>query len=166
MLSVPAQLVLWGVAAAAPVILSWVTRRLPVQVVATMLLGGWCVGRVLGAFLDPPESMMANPAIDLVFGVAIFMFWRKDREVWKLVIVGLLIGQCAAHAAFAMAYDPGLSPLAEWEVVTRYKAANNVLFALQLLTVTWAGGLDELVRRLRARLPGRARSGRHAGASR
>ncbi|RAK68834.1 hypothetical protein [Phenylobacterium kunshanense] len=144
--------------------LSWATRRLDAQVMATMLLIGWCFGRIMGVFLSPPQSMQLYPLIDLCFGVFAFLSWRRDPRLWKLGLVGLLLAQSAGHAAFWLAYGDTLPPREAYAVIIRYMVANNAIFAAQLLLVAWAGGVDDLARGLLSLLSRVFRMGRNVGA--
>jgi hypothetical protein len=161
-----AQLIAWGIAVVVPFGLSWATRRLDAQVMATMLMIGWCFGRVMSVFLSPPQSMQLYPFIDLCFGLFAFLAWRRTRHIWKLVLVGLLLSQSAGHAAFWLAYGDTLPSKEAHAILIRYMVANNVMFAAQLLVVAWAGGVDDLARGLLSLLSRVLRVGRHLGASR
>lgn len=158
------QVALWGIAAVAPVAIAYRYHRLPVLGLATMLVLGWCVGRLAGAFWEAPDGMRIYPLMDAVFGALAFMAWRHERAWWKLVLVGLFLGQSALHAAFWLAYPPnGYPPEVAGPILYRYVVANNVLFACELLCVAWAGGLDEWGRSVRHYLSGRPDPFRHVG---
>lgn len=159
------QVALWGAASLLPVVMAYLTHKLAALGLSTMLLLGWCFGRVLGALYSTPESMALYPLIDATFGALAFLSWRQGREAWKLVLVGLFVTQCAAHAAFWLAYEQTATRAAAFAILYSYVSTNNVLYALELLTVAWAGGVRDLARRLLDGLPGRAGPHHHAGAS-
>lgn len=165
-MSTEAQIALWGLATCAPLLVSWSARRLAAQSVATMLVVGWCVGRISWAFSSPPAHALISPFMDLVFGVIVFRQWQRDRAWWMLCVVALFMSQLSAHAAYLLAFPEHGTPYQKWFATNRYTVANNVLYALQLFVVAWAGGLDGLVRRLCAGVLGRLGRHRHAGASR
>lgn len=158
------QVALWGLASAVPVVLAYLTHKMAALGLATMLLLGWCLGRVLGALYTLPESVGLYPLIDAAFGLLAFASWRQERAPWKLVLVSLFVFQCAGHAAFWLAYPGGLSTGKSAEIVYRYLASNNVLYGLELLTVAWAGGVGDLARRVFSSLPRGAGPRHHAGA--
>lgn len=161
-MSASLQIALWGAAACAPVVLAYAMHKLPAMGLATMLLLGWCMGRVFGMIYTPPESMAFYPVIDLLFAGLAFWSWRQERAAWKLVLVGLFGGQLAAHSAFWLAYTTDAQ---SGQLLYRYVFTNNVLFALELLTVSWAGGIGELAGRARDWVSRGFRAGDHAGAS-
>lgn len=163
-MSASVQIALWGVAAALPVVIAYAHHRLPAMGLGTMLVLGWCVGRLSGALLEPTDAVRLYPVMDALFGALAFLAWRQKREAWKLVLVGLFMTQCTLHAAFWLAYPVGgIPPEIAQAVLFRYIVANNMLFASELICVAWAGGVDEWGRRARALLFGRPGALRHVG---
>lgn len=147
-MSAELQILLWGIATVSPLFLNLATKREADAIgLSAMLLAGWCFGRLLGVMFTPPESMTLYPVMDFAFGVVTLAAWRSQRAWWKLGIVGLLLAQCAGHLAFWIAWPADGS-------LYRYVLANNVLFALELLSVSVPGGLhvaDHLVGSLSSR---------------
>lgn len=157
------QIAVWGIAAAVPVAIAYAHHRLAAMGLGTMLVLGWCAGRLAGALLEPTDAVRLYPVMDAVFGALAFLAWRQKREAWKMVLVGLFMTQCTLHAAFWLAYPPdGVPPEVAQPILFRYIVANNLLFACELFCVAWAGGVDEWGRRVRALLFGRPGALRHA----
>lgn len=128
------QILIWGLAAIAPLGLNLAMRRDADSTgLSAMLLGTWCFGRVLGALYTVPESMTLYPVEDALCGAVTFIAWRSRRAWWKAVLCGLFVVQCCLHAAFWAAWGTGSRQALQF-----YLAANNLLFALELMAV--AGG--------------------------
>lgn len=165
-MSAGAQIALWGAFAFAPVLIAYRYHRLAALGLSTMLMLGWCSARVSAALLGPMEALHLYPMLDALFGALAFLCWRQRREWWKMALVCMFVVQCALHAAFWLAYpQDGLPPEVAGPILYRYTVANNVLFACELLCVSWAGGVDEWGRRVRAALSGRPSPFRHAGSA-
>ncbi len=129
------QIILWGVAACTPVVLSFAFKRLLALGVATLLLMGWVLARVISVFWGPPESMVLYPLLDALFGAITFAAWKRRAEPWLIVLTGLFLFQCVLHAAFWLAYPAPRS-------LYVYVVANNAIFALELLTAGWGASRD------------------------
>lgn len=159
-----AQIALWGAFAVAPVLIAYRYHRLAALGLSTMLVLGWCTGIVSATLLGEVEALHLNPIMDAVFGALAFLCWRQERAWWKMALVCMFVVQCALHAAFWLAYPQnGFPPEVAGPILYRYTVANNVLFACELLCVSWAGGVDEWGRRVSAALFGRLGPFRHAG---
>lgn len=157
------QVILWGVAVCVPVALAMRNHRLSALGIATMVLLGWALSRVMSLFYDPPESMAWYPVLDLMFGALVYVSWRQEHAWWKLTLIGLYLVQLAAHAAFWLAYPADGTEYEKAVTVYRYTGVTNVPFALELLTLAWAGGLDGLARRLGSWVFGGPSPPRHVG---
>lgn len=151
------QIVLWGAAAALPVVLNLTTERAAdAKGLSMMILLIWVMGRVFGALYTPPESMQWYPVVDSLAGITCFVAWRARPAPWKLGLVGCFLFQCALHAAFWLAWPTPGSLL-------RYVVANNIIFACELCLVG-GPGVAHGARLVGRMLSGRARARRHAGA--
>lgn len=151
------QVFLWGVAICIPVAMAMRNHRLSALGISTMVLLGWVLSRFISVFYAPPESMAWYPVMDAAFGALVFLSWHRERAWWKLTLVGLYLVQLAAHAAFWLSYPPpGATEYEKALTVYRYTGVTNIPFALELLTLAWAGGADGLARYLGAWLSGGA----------
>ncbi len=98
-----------------------------------------------------PEALLAFPILDLTFAVMIYRAWLKNKEKWKVVMVGALVSQLALHTStIAVWKTDQLSALGLWY----YLNALNTLFIVQLGALGWVGG-GHALRRLGAWLSDR-----------
>jgi len=143
------QILLWGLAASAPLGLNLIAKRRDADAagLSAMLLATWCVGRVLGMLYTVPESMTLYPVEDAFCGGVAFVAWRSRRAWWKAALCGLFVLQCCLHAAFWAAWGAGSR-----QALLFYVAANNLLFALELLAASW-GVLSHVAVSALGRLP-------------
>ncbi len=75
-----AQVIAWGIATVAPLILNMSMKRGPDAIgLSAMLLLIWVLGRVSWALWTPPESMAINPFVDAVAGMTVFAAWLSRR---------------------------------------------------------------------------------------
>lgn len=152
-----AQIIGWGVAACAPLLINLALKKTDAVGLSVMLLMGWCFGRITGALYAPPDSMTLYPIVDAACGITAFAAWSTKKAPWKLALVGLFIVQCCGHLAFWVTYPTDNASL--W----RYIALNNLWFALQLLCVA-GGGVWDVARGASADMFDRTRGRSHARA--
>lgn len=128
-----AQILAWGIAATIPLAMNLAARRdADAAGLSAMLLATWCVGRILGVLYTVPESMTLYPVEDAFCGAVAFLAWRSRPAWWKAALAALFVSQCCLHAAFWAAWGSGAR-----QALLFYLAANNLLFALELFTVSW-----------------------------
>lgn len=135
---VATQLALWGAALYGVLALNILTKRDADTVgSAGMLLAGWCVSRVLGAFYDVPDSMRLYPVLDAFCAVVVFCTFVSRPAWWKLVLISLFTLQLCLHTAFWSAWNQG-----RHDALTFYREVNNGTLALELLVVSWGAIMD------------------------
>ena len=102
------------------------------------------MSRIIGVFLDPPDSMIHYPAQDLFMMGLCFAWWQVRSERWALMLAGCFFAQLFLHAAFWWGGDVTL--------LRGYIIANNAVFIAELSILTIAGG-SHVVRWVGSRLP-------------
>lgn len=127
---------------------------------ALMILTIWGVQRIIAAYLPIPDRQSMNPMFDLMAGLAALGCWLNHRSAWAVILANLYALQCVLAANFWW----------KWEVMdlrlgyTDYLVANNVLWLLQLVCVSSAGGVS-VARRIVDHLRSGAHSRNHLGAA-
>ena len=112
--------------------------------VSVMLTLTFAVGNLLLALYGYPDALLAFPILDVALAAMIYRAWRKNREAWKIVMVGSLVIQLMMHlVAVAMWKTGGLTQYGLWV----YAVGVNAFFVVQLATLASVGvghGLDRL----------------------
>lgn len=90
------------------------------------------------------SATVVAPFLDFVLALLIYDSWLKNREGWKVVIVGCLVGQLAMHLPVIFMWRDG-------DLTTRilynYVVSINAVFCIILATLGTVGarcGLDYL----------------------
>ena len=114
--------------------------------VSTMITVLFAVGNLLLAMYRFPDALLAFPILDLTLAVMIYRAWQKNREPWKVVMVGCLVVQLMLHfTAISMWKTGALTQHGLW----LYAVSINAFFVVQLATLASVGvghGLDCLRR--------------------
>jgi hypothetical protein len=108
-----------------------------------MVLSIWATQMTLSAFLPIPDRSGMNGMFDLMAGLIILGLWIRTGDQWLLWLLSLFVAQIYLAATFWWGWEvfsPGMTYGA-------YVRLNNVLWLLQLVTIT-AGGGACVVRRL------------------
>lgn len=114
--------------------------------VAMLLCVSYGLTNLLVAFYGLPEAVSAFPVMDLVFTYMVWRAWRRNRRVWKLGVMSLLVAQLAMHAAFIFLWKT--SDINGGNLYT-YILLLNVAFTGQLIFVGSAGLHHVLARAVR-----------------
>lgn len=133
--------IIFPLAAVAPVVINAVATRYDKRhsgalSMALMILTIWGVQRIIATQLPIPDRQSLNPMFDLMAGLAVLGCWVSHRSPLALILACLYAVQCVLAANFWW----------KWEVVGLhlgygdYVMANNVLWLLQLVCVSSAGG--------------------------
>ena len=122
--------------------------------VSTMITVLFAVGNLLLAMYRFPDALLAFPILDLTLAAMIYRAWQKNREPWKVVMVGCLVVQLMLHfTAISMWKTGALTQHGLW----LYVVSINAFFVVQLATLASVGvghGLDCLRRWLSNRRGG------------
>lgn len=114
--------------------------------VSAMIALVFAVGNLLLAMYRFPDALLAMPLLDLTLALMIYRAWMKNKEPWKVVMVGSLVVQLMLHfAAIAMWKTGNLTQYGLW----LYVVSINAFFIVQLATLASVGvghGLDCLRR--------------------
>lgn len=111
------------------------------------------MSRIIGVFLDPPNSLIHYPAQDVFMMGLCLAWWQVRGERWAMLLAGCFFAQLFLHAAFWWGGDVSL--------LRGYIIANNAVFIAELSILTIAGG-SHVVRWVGSRLPVfRGRDGRY-----
>lgn len=114
--------------------------------VSVMLTLTFAVGNLLLALYGYPDALLAFPILDVALAAMIYRAWLKNREAWKIVMVGSLVIQLMLHlVVVAMWKTGGLTQYGLW----MYAVGINAFFVVQLATLASVGvghGLDRLRR--------------------
>jgi len=114
--------------------------------VSAMIAMVFAVGNLLLAMYRFPDALLAFPLLDLTLAAMIYRAWQKNREPWKVVMVGSLVVQLMLHfAAISMWKTGALTQHGLW----LYVVSINAFFVVQLATLASVGvghGLDCLRR--------------------
>jgi hypothetical protein len=112
--------------------------------VSALLAVVFVINNLLVTMYDFPDALLASPVLDCFLAAMIYRAWTRNREGWKVVMVGSLVAQLTLHVvAIAMWKLGSLTQLGLYE----YVVAINVLFIVQLLALGCVGvghGLDRL----------------------
>lgn len=133
--------IIFPLAAVAPVVINAVATRHDKRYsdalsMSLMILTIWGAQRILASHLPIPDRQSLNPMFDLMAGLAVLGCWVSHRSPLALILACLYAVQCVLAANFWW----------KWEVVGLhlgygdYVMANNVLWLLQLVCVSSAGG--------------------------
>lgn len=133
--------IIFPLAAVAPVVINAVATRYDKRYsdalsMSIMILTIWGAQRILASHLPIPDRQSLNPMFDLMAGLAVLGCWLNHRSAWAIILANLYAVQCVLAANFWW----------KWEVVGLhlgygdYVVANNVLWLLQLVCVSSAGG--------------------------
>lgn len=112
--------------------------------VSALLSVVFVINNLLVTLYGFPEVILAAPVLDCFLAAMIYRAWRGNREPWKVVMVGSLVGQLVLHVVvIAMWKLNALTQLGLYQ----YVVFVNVLFIVQLLALGCVGvghGLDRL----------------------
>lgn len=110
--------------------------------VSAVLAVVFVVGNLLLALYRFPDALLSFPILDLALAAMIYRAWKKNREAWKVVMVGSLVIQLMLHAtAIGMWKTGALTQYGLW----LYVVSINAFFVVQLATLASVGvghGLD------------------------
>lgn len=129
---------------------------------SAMLALVFCIGNLLLAMYHFPDALLSFPVLDLALAGMIYRAWAKNREWWKVIMVGSLVTQLMLHSVTIAMWKTGnLTQYGLWA----YVVAINAFFVVQLLTLASVGvghGLDSLRRWVsdRGRVPALSDAGR------
>ena len=124
-----------------------------------MILTVWGVQRIIATELPIPDRQGLNPMFDLMAGLAVLGCWLNHRSAWAIILANLYAAQCVLAANFWWKWEVGDLKLSYGD----YLVANNMLWLLQLVCVSSAGGLS-VARRIIDHLRSGAHNGHHLGA--
>jgi uncharacterized sodium:solute symporter family permease YidK len=123
--------------------------------VSALLSMAFVIGNLIVTMYHFPEAILASPVLDFFLAGMVYRAWQKNREPWKVVMVGALVAQLMLHVvAISMWKLGGLTQ----QGLYLYVVAINAFFIVQLLALGCVGvghGLD----RVRAYLSDRRGSG-------
>lgn len=123
--------------------------------VSVLMVLSFALSNLLVALYGFPSALLGFPVIDIALAGMIFRAWSRNREPWKVVMVGSLVAQLVLHMVTITMWKTGaLSQYGLWS----YVVSINAVFVVQLLTLATVGvghGLDSLRRWLsdRRRVP-------------
>jgi len=119
--------------------------------VSALLAVVFVINNLLVMLYRFPDVILSSPVLDFFLAIMIYRAWQKNREPWKVVVVGSLVAQLMLHAVVISMWK--LGGLTQHGLYL-YVVAVNAFFIVQLLALGCVGmghGLD----RLRARLSDR-----------
>jgi hypothetical protein len=119
--------------------------------VSALLAVVFVINNLLVMLYGFPEAILAAPVLDFFLAGMIYRAWLKNREPWKVVVVGSLVAQLMLHVVVISMWK--LDTLTQHGLYL-YVVAVNAFFIVQLLALGCVGvghGLD----RLRTYLSGR-----------
>ena len=119
--------------------------------VSALLAIVFVIGNLLVTMYGFPEALLASPVLDFFLASMIYRAWRKNREAWKVVIVGSLVAQLMLHVVVISMWK--LGGLTQ-QGLYLYVVAINAFFIVQLLSLGCVG-VGHGVDRLRAYLSSR-----------
>lgn len=112
--------------------------------VSALLAMVFGINNLLVTLYGFPQVILAAPVLDFFLAGMIYRAWQKNREGWKVVMVGSLVAQLMLHVvAIAMWKLGGLTQ----HGLYLYVVAVNAFFIVQLLALGCVGvghGLDRL----------------------
>lgn len=112
--------------------------------VSALLAIVFVINNLLVMLYHFPEAILAAPVLDFFLAVMIYRAWLKNREVWKVVVVGSLVAQLMLHVVVTSMWK--LDTLTQHGLYS-YVVAVNAFFIIQLLALGSVGvghGLDRL----------------------
>ncbi len=116
--------------------------------VSALLTMVFVIGNLLVAMYGFPEVLLASPVLDAFLATMIYRAWQKNREPWKVAVVGALVAQLMLHVVAISMWKLGI--LTQHGLYL-YAVAVNAFFIAILLTLWCVGvghGLDRLRRHL------------------
>jgi len=119
--------------------------------VSALLAVVFVINNLLVMLYRFPDVILSSPVLDFFLAAMIYRAWQKNREPWKVVVVGSLVEQLMLHAVVISMWK--LGGLTQHGLYM-YVVAVNAFFIVQLLALGCVGvghGLD----RLRAHLSDR-----------
>jgi len=119
--------------------------------VSALLAVVFVINNLLVMLYRFPDVILSSPVLDFFLAAMIYRAWQKNREPWKVVVVGSLVAQLMLHAVVISMWK--LGGLTQHGLYM-YVVAVNAFFIVQLLALGCVGvghGLD----RLRVRLSDR-----------
>lgn len=133
--------ILFPVCAVTPVVINAIAVRYDrhhsdALALSLMILTIWACQMILSVGMPIPDRQALNPMFDLMGGLAALGCWVTYRRTWMLVLSAIFAAQCVLAATFWWG----------WEIFnqsvpyTTYLVANNMLWLLQLVCVSVAGG--------------------------
>ena len=133
--------ILFPVCVALPVLINGVATRYDKRhsgalSMSLMILTIWGAQRILSTQLPVPDQQGLNPMFDLMAGLAALGCWMTHRSWWAILLAALYVAQCVLAANFWWSWDI----LGERLIYRDYLVANNVIWLLQLVCVSSAGG--------------------------
>lgn len=112
--------------------------------VSALLSLVFVIGNLLVTMYGFPEALLASPVLDFFLAAMIYRAWQKNREPWKVVVVGALVAQLMLHVVSISMWKLGVLTQQGLHV---YVVAINAFFIVQLLALGCVGvghGLDRI----------------------
>lgn len=109
--------------------------------VSAMLILVCVIGNIIVEIYKFPSALLASPVLDFALAAMIFRAWQKNREKWKVVMVGTLVIQLAMHVVSIAMWKSGDMT---GRVLHDYVVAVNAVFIIQLLTPGLVGAANVL----------------------
>lgn len=103
---------------------------------SSLLCVSYGMSNVLVEIYGFPEAILAFPIIDAIMSFMVWRAWKRQRQAWKVGVLGLIVGQLATHAAAISSWKFGAMGFSG---LYNYVLIINVTFAAQLAVVSSAG---------------------------
>lgn len=112
--------------------------------VSALLALVFAINNLLTVMYGFPDVLLAAPVLDFFLAAMIYRAWQKNREPWKVVVVGALVAQLMLHVVAISMWKIGVLTQ---QGLYLYVVAVNAFFIVQLLALGCVGvghGLDRL----------------------
>lgn len=104
--------------------------------VSVLLMMACVVCNIIVEMYHFPDALLSAPIIDLTLAVMIYRAWARNREPWKVVMVGSLVVQLVIHMTAIFMWQTGDMTQ---RGLYQYAVSINAVFIVQLLTLGWVG---------------------------
>jgi hypothetical protein len=82
------------------------------------------------------NTALISPLLDFPLALWVYHMWLKQRQQWKLIVIGGLISQLTLHASLIVMWKDGiLTP----ELLSLYVAEINLILCIVLATLGGVG---------------------------
>lgn len=112
--------------------------------VSALLSMVFVIGNLIITMYKFPQAILASPVLDFFLAAMIYRAWQKNREPWKVVVVGALVAQLMLHVVAISMWKLGVLTQSGLYL---YAVVINAFFIVQLLALGCVGvghGLDRL----------------------